>query len=219
MPYPTKLQPRRCYKIVKSNLTDYFLIRHTNTCDLSKLVNAQTGNVELSQFCHPTEQMNDFSTSLLGVFKVEHTKIKLLGSRKDYFNDYCKPDDKVDIPQDELDYTYEQNRHFFILPINKINGMSVPGKRAEKEFIAICRLVHTPARWNYWHFSIQWEVNGELITNEKNNEWKRRLLSIAKAMVSQFASIEAPIVKKIPPNFYKRNFFQIFISWIEFNSR
>lgn len=107
-----------------------------------------------------SQQVPALSTSLFGHFKLDHTKIELIGDRRTYFNEMCNPDDAVDEPIDLVDYQLNAQRHYIVLPISKLHKAKHTFKSGSGDIMQIeSVLEHTPMRWNFWHFSLQWDTN------------------------------------------------------------
>lgn len=153
--FPVKILPNPFYKIIECNLSDYCLIRYTDgACGFDH----QTGFVAEKSICSPKENISDLSTCLLGVFRLEFLKISLTRNGIDNYSAYCAPDEKVSTPVYEADYTIEDNRGYWSVLIKDINNTIVNYTKSNFPFTATCVVRHTPAKWNYWHFSINWEI-------------------------------------------------------------
>ncbi|GAB3414536.1 hypothetical protein [Niabella aquatica] len=66
--------------------------------------------------------------------------------------------------------------------------------------------MHTPTKWNFWHFSIRWHItdkNAFLNDIDDLKEQKKiikRLKSEARALIAKFASIEKPTYNQLDKN-------------------
>ncbi len=134
-----------------------------------------------------------------GILKLPTTLL----AQYDYFNQYCNADDIVNVPIEHTDYLLI-DRCFFIVPIGAIEQKTISFPKEQKDKNAVCFVVHTPTRWNYWHFSIRWQVDGKFIhLNNISGTWARTLRSNAKALISKFAIIEECSHKVLPVKDYK----------------
>ena len=68
---------------------------------------------------------------------------------------------------------------------------------------AICHVLHTPIKSNFWHFSLRWhDEKGDLITDKKAKGDRKRVLTAAKSLIQEFAQLESPSQIEIDDNIY-----------------
>ena len=201
MNYPTNLLPNPAYKKIDCDLSEYHLVRYTDTIDKSEIVEPSTGLIKAKYISYPSENISDLSINLLGIFQHEHLEIELTEKGKEFYMVYCEPDIKVEPPLYEEDFELNNNRGCWHLIIGEIQDTPVEYKIEQENFNAICKVIHTPMNWNYWHFSIRWllEDNEYWIRQDKRGKktWKKRLAHDARSHLQRFASIEIPKFKTI----------------------
>ena len=98
MKYPTEILPSIHRKLISCDIQSHFLIRSTLTSLEADLIDEATGDIKQTAICSPKEQITDLSTSLFGVFTVEHNKIELTNGSKKKLSAYCEPDCIVEVP-------------------------------------------------------------------------------------------------------------------------
>jgi hypothetical protein len=214
-PYPTEILPQENHILITENLDNRYLIRHADTSDIKELWNNETNSINLTQFCNPTTRIEDLSTSLLGIFIEEHCG--LVFHKGSTYYEYCKPDEKVDTPIYEMDYTYDGDKGYFYIKIDDISGISVnyknPSSKTGDTYIGKCCVLHTPMKWNYWHFSIRWDINVDSDTGSSTISYenlskgmKKQFGTIARSMVVDNTSINRPEnINQIPFSLYKKD--------------
>lgn len=212
--YPKKIPPNRHYKLIQCDLAQHYLIRSTHSKDI---LDEATGFVKEKCICDPSEQIKDLSTSLLGIFNEKHIPIDLTRDGAKRFGNYCEPDTIVDPPIFEQDYTLNYDKGYWTIQIGKINNTKVHYPMNNPEFIAICKVQHTPAYWNYWHFSINWETNKKLwheLPDKDSKKLSKKLRHEAKAHIKMFAKHfipeTAPILEK---EHYQKGYYERAKNW------
>ncbi len=213
MNYPTEILPNKDRKLISCDVQSYFLLRSTPTSVVADLIDEATGDLKQTSICSPAEHITDLSTSLLGVFTVAHNKIELTKEGKLKHGVYCAPDCIAEVPVYELDFYLDANKGFWTILIEKIFNESVSytfGDRPGEIFTAICSIVHTPALWNYWHFSIKWYLNDngcyldEIQDDKLKKKISKRLSGAARAMIAKFAKIIEPNYQELTTECYTK---------------
>lgn len=204
--YPLVLLPKPGYKKITCSLGNYYLVRHTDTNNIQELINAETGLLKVEAICTPREHIDDLSTSLLGVYNFEHLPIELSYQGKCDYAHYCNPDDVVATPIFETHFTLNDNRGCWTVLIRDIENAVADftmGANRDK-FKAECRVLHTPMKWNYWHFSVRWYLLErevylyELQDEKEKGKIKKKLGNEARALIAQYAKVEQPSYTELP---------------------
>ncbi|MCH7396504.1 hypothetical protein MM236_00830 [Belliella sp. DSM 107340] len=195
--YPTEILPCSKFKRISCDLSPYYLIRYTS--EKENLVNADTGKLKVETICSPREHIEDLSTSLLGSYTYKHIQIELTTLGKESYAKYCSPDFEVDpVPIFETHFTLDSERGFWKVLIGKIENQIADfsmGNNFEL-FRAQCKILHTPMRWNYWHFSVRWFLieKGmylyEIHDERERKRFKKKLANEARALIAQYARVE-----------------------------
>lgn len=204
--YPDYLLPQANFCYINQDLSDKYLVRHTNSKDF---IDIQTNKLLVEHLCSPKEQLQDLSTNLLSNFTIQDIEIELIdeGGNKAYFQEYWKEGVRIDkLPIHEKDFKFNKNRGYFFLSINQINGKPQPYTIAGKDgFYATCQVIHTPTNTNFWHFSLRWFDREGKDLREVSGSFKNRLFSSARTMVSELAEYEQiPNYELLTESFYIR---------------
>lgn len=201
MLYPERLLPQAHFQTISHDLRamEGYLIRHTEHTDIR---DPATGHLLPSCVAPQTDHLHDLSTSLLGIFTPPDIEYQLTGERKPYFANLWTPGETVPAPVFGQDFVRRPERGFFVLRAADISGQVVPyNAGAQDNLTAVCCLIHTPVRANFWHFSIRWfNAEGDVLLQHGN--WKRRLLTACKALICQFACFDTPGYNPPPTEWY-----------------
>jgi hypothetical protein len=166
MNYPREILPNPFHKLIGCNVNTNTLIRYTNTANLQELIEPSTGKIKVEHIISPKENMADLSTSLFCIFKLEYLKIHLTREGLTKYSHYCLPNIKVVKPKRNVHYNINNNRSHWWITIGLIHNQTVDFIQNGNRFTAQCHVVHTPMKWNYWHFSIRWHIAGIGYWNE-----------------------------------------------------
>jgi len=193
MNYPIELLPNVGYKHITADLTGHYLIRYFEQREWPVL--NSVGFLTVQYICSPKENISDLSTSLLGVFTPKHIQIRLTECGVERFARYCRPDQNLGVPVFDEDFTVDASRRCWFVAIDKIRDIPVDYSMADEPFHAICKVEHSPMFWNFWHFSIRWQLHDGLL-HEKEEKAKakiaKRLALEARALISRFATLSEP---------------------------
>lgn len=208
MIYPIEILPSQDRKWIDCPLGDYFLIRHFEVKDDEEAIDPDTGNIRVKCICHPKEQIIDLSMNLVGIFTIQHLNIQFTPDGKAKYVKYCEPNETVTPPSHNVDFSLSVNKRFWCVPISKLDGVSFNYNRNNDTLSAICRVCHTPMRWNFWHFSIRWETNAgplEEMDEREKNKIAQKLGHSARVAISHFAKVEVPNHPLLPSICYSNN--------------
>ncbi len=176
MIYPIEILPQLGYKKIVTNPSHY-LIRYTEDSDYW---DATLNQIKDKAICSPSTNMMDLSTSVFGVFTADYSKIKVTNES---YNEYCAPNITIPVPKHPDDFEMINTRDYWFILISKIQNLEVTYKFGEETFKAVCHVIHTPMKWNYWHFSIRWFLINEqkfwheLDDADKKKAWAKDRLS------------------------------------------
>lgn len=205
--YPSHLLPREYYRIISDKDWIRFLTVFTWTKDNRDSI---TGEIHPNSFCHPSKNMDDFSTNLLGVFVPQDNCVEIKGPDKNFFTAYWQENEKVPEPQHQKDFDFNYDRGYFFLDVYEfINEIEVAYKKGGQNYPAWPKVIHTPTRANFWHVSIRWvdSDNQEVRAPKNVPDWKRRLYSEARNLLIEYASFEEPPYNEIPQSVYQKEHF------------
>jgi len=201
MLYPERLLPQAHFQTIRQDLqtAESYLIRHTES---TNIYDPDTGHLLPSCVAPQTNHLHDLSTSLLGIFTPPDIEYQLIGERKPYFDDLWIPGETVPTPVFDQDFIQRPERGFFVLRTSDISGLTVPyNMGTQSDLTAVCHVLHTPVRANFWHFSIRWfNAEGDVLL--QNGNWKRRLLTACKSLICQFARFEVSEYTTPPTEWY-----------------
>ncbi len=213
MSYPVKILPNPNFKYIDCDCSSLYLVRSTTANTEADLIDPETKKVYIKHICSPKDNIIDLSTSLLGVFETEHLKLELTSHGLDKYNHECSPDEKVAIPILDEDYTQGKFKICFFLKIGDINKNFVDFRKENMTHKAECNIIHSPMRWNYWHFSVRWKVGEDIIPYEneyRKKNWVQKLSSESRSMISEFGVINVNEANIIPEKCYMKKLPEIF---------
>lgn len=183
--YPTEILPGERKKLIHTLPANSCLIRKINT-SLPNWFDEEIKKPRMVALCSPKEGMRDLSTGLLGVFRSEHFQLDFSNHNRSFFEP-CAADDIVPIPIIDSDYAMQESTPFVVyFCVEKIKSLTFDYQFAENTYSSNCLVAHTPAKWNYWHFSIRWDSHeGEIQHFEKPPKWVSRLCEQARHILYQ----------------------------------
>jgi len=210
MKYPVEILPKPGYRIIDCDLNEHYLIRFTDTNDINEIWDNETNTVNPKHICSPREQINDLSTSLLGVYKVAHIFLQFTPSGEEKYVIYCAPDEDVETPIYGGDFVTNDNRHYWSAPMSKLLNREFKYERDNLPLTAICMVKHTPMKWNFWHFSLRWKLHtGEFLEDIDNEKTRKKIAKkigqAVRVTIAQFAIIQEPEHSLLPKGCYCKN--------------
>lgn len=215
MNYPIEILPNNSRKLISCDVRSHFLIRSIPSSVGSDLIDEATGEIRQNVVCSPREHIIDLSTSLLGVFTIDHSKIELIGERKAHFSNYCDPDFNAETLIYQRDFFFDESKGFWTILIEYISEEPVTytlGDRPNATFTAECRVVHSPAMWNFWHFSVKWYLTDykqyldEIVDDSLKKRITKRLSGLARALIAKYGKIIEPNYHEILKDCYLKGY-------------
>lgn len=220
MTYPSEILPHPRYKLITCDLSDFFLVRHTNIQEFGPLLN-EYGDVSPKHIAHPSERMDDLSMNLLGVFQPNFTEIEITPKAKEYYNKECEPNSFVRLPIFMQDFVLNRDRTNWFLKFKDFDGYVCDFTKGPNQtrFTAKCEILHSPMRWNYWHFSIRWNIEGVgYLHNLEINERKKFASKIGKDARSGLVRVAKDSIPTLlqlsKPNYLLKIYSRIYIRTI-----
>lgn len=209
MNYPINILPNYAYRLIDCDISHLTLIRYFKVIDNDDYIEKDTGKIKQIYIANPTQQISDCSTNLLSVFQIEDIYISLTTIGNSVYNQYCNPDEEVETPLFEHHFILDKHRKYFYINISNINNQLIPYELENETFYCKCFIVHTPMKWNFWHFSIRWKTHDDKWLHDFDNNkfkkgWVKRLSNLAKSFIANFAKIEIPEFCIIDENNYKK---------------
>lgn len=198
MNYPTEILPDPNYKLIVCDLSKHYLIRYTESGERDAIFNSSIQQIKQDAICSPRERMNDLSTSLLGIYEPRHISFELINDGKKTYGGYCNPDEEVIPPIFNEHFTINNNRGFWVVLIEKIQGIIADYTKpnVDEKFSATCIVMHTPTRGNFWHFSLRWILEDGRFWHELpdygGKKLRQRLGSETRALIAKFAEVNEP---------------------------
>lgn len=162
MSYPIEILSQQDNKYIDCNLSDFVLARFTRTCEKSEYFDEDFKTIKINHIVYSDNDVLDFSTNLLGIYKLIHVKIKFLenGVR---FQKPWNLGESSEIPVLGEEFELDDNRGYWLIKIGEIDGIKIEYKRgdAKELFPGYLRIKHTPILGNFWHFSIKLDLPNE----------------------------------------------------------
>lgn len=208
MEYPLEILPTPGYKTIDCGLDDYYLLRHTDTNNLEEIWDNETNTIRLEHVYSPSIRVSDLSMNLLGIFKTNYIFLAFTDEGSDKYMHECPSNELVEPPIFQKDYFLNTNRHYWCIQARYLRNERFEYKIGEETFIATCLIVHTPMRWNFWHFSLRWRLDSGLLEDLAPNKRKsiaKKLEHSVKSRIIQFARMEEPIHETLPRECYCKN--------------
>lgn len=186
MDYPFELLPKNGYKIINCDLSDYYLLRIINLKEgdepflekPSSILDSETGHLNYEYICTPAENIIDYSTSLAGIYNNSHITIILTPKGIDKFLKTWEIGKEIDLPIYDEEFNHNKLRLAFYLKISDLNNYEFEyevGQGEEKKIVKCkCLVSHTPYDWNYWHFSLHWDVDNVIYKTKAELPRKQR---------------------------------------------
>lgn len=149
MQYPVHILPQPNFRRITNIqvLHNYHLIHFTETKDNR---DSNDGKVKEDSIVRQTDNLRDFSNSLLGTFEIDDIYLELTkGEFKNYFNsDWTEGTDLERIPNIHKDFVVNRERGFFFLSVSECNDYEV--KYSDGSNVnPICKILHTPTNSNF----------------------------------------------------------------------
>jgi len=195
MEYPLPLLPKSNYNFITELDSGGLLLRRIENIELIHHSTGLLKDEAIISIDAGDKQILDYSTNLLGQFKVRDLGISFNGDKKRYFIAVWIEGENVDTPIFEQDFVHSMDYKFFCLPIDAIHRkLKVPFMKGEKsDFEAIACVTHVPTNANFWHFEIHWkDQHGEKIKPESKPQWRKNLASSIKAAIKQYCRTVVP---------------------------
>ena len=206
MQYPVHILPQPNFRRITNIqvLHNYHLIHFTETKDNR---DSNDGKVKEDSIVRQTDNLRDFSNSLLGTFEIDDIYLELTkGEFKNYFNsDWTEGTDLERIPNIHKDFVVNRERGFFFLSVSECNDYEV--KYSDGSNVnPICKILHTPTNSNFWHISLRWFHNGqdisELEEKQRRKSEVKRVLTAAKAFIQEKGKFEIPPYQSVDVSIY-----------------
>lgn len=164
--YPLILLPKENYKKIECDVSNFYFIRHF---DLNPEVQILTelGHLADDYICEYPEHIRDLSISLLGHFLPSHTRIRLTKKGVNEYGECCPNFPGVPLKHTD-DYVNDELRRYWIINQSIVESMNFTIEHNGKTIQANSYVVHTPMKWNFWHHSLRWLVDGKELLNNTN---------------------------------------------------
>lgn len=203
MDYPPDLLPGPDHKKIEwsEDLCSLFLLRHVPTRDFL----GEDGLVRDDCISRQTDHLRDLSTILLGKFHEEDSRIEIINKEGDFLHAW-NDGDLVCCPVHGIDFILKEERCWFYWNIGKVVSLkfSHVDNMANFEYILRFKILHTPVRCNFWHFSIQvfCQDDHEISTLPVRNNLKKAIWRTAKERLRSCAVLESPVFNCLNPVHY-----------------
>ena len=197
MIFPLYLLPKVEYKSIECDLSEYFLIRHFEISNPELPLFDANGLIEDKYLFSPSDRLGDLSTSLLSIFTYDDIPVALTKWGVKEFGMYCNNDFSTIIPRYLDHFCFTDDRDFWCINIGKINNEPLVylHTNGEIENVFHCKIVHTPAKWNFWHFSIRWLFDDGKYFFELHKEGK-----VSKGNIKRISNSVRVLLKKYSKN-------------------
>ncbi len=162
-------------KTIDCNISECIIFRNFIEEEGKPIIDYNTNSINQAYLVSPSARLVDFSTNLYGIFTLDDGLIEIIGERLEYYHQYCEPTETVIVPLFNQDFQRIENRKFWYIKVGVLEELEVvyPGAKNSTQFVAECKICHTPMRWNFWHFSIRWLIRPD----EEKDFWLNEIPS------------------------------------------
>lgn len=175
MDYLDHLLPNEdfCEILIDEDVCSFFLLRRLKTSDPNQECRPGTESLKFNSICRSgsVKEALDFSVNISSqFFGLNELAIKIVGEKSSYFAQYCEiPYSSKEVPpvygQDFILLDSYGCCHFKIDDILKVGPRVITALDGQgnvvKEDTVKPIVLHTPAKWNFWHFSVRWAFDNE----------------------------------------------------------
>ena len=198
MIFPLYLLPKVEYKTIENDLSECFLIRHFEIINSELPIFDANGLIEDKYLFSPSDRLGDLSTSLLSIFTYDDISVALTKCGANEFGMYCNEDFNPITPIYPDHFYLANNRKFWLINIGAINNVSLKylHTNGDIENVFYCKVMHTPAKWNFWHFSIRWLFTDDKYFFELHKEGKvskgniKRISNSVRILLKKYSTTE-----------------------------
>lgn len=202
--YPHILLPKTNYHTISINdILDQFMVRYVDRENSLDSITDVDGKVKAEFIYSPQERIEDLSISLLGHYELEFVKFRFTNESKDYYSELWEQG-SVNEPTDPKDFYIDNNRAFWHIPVKVLNGRKVnvtvgDGKKL-KTLPAKSSINHKPTKGNFWHYTLNWNVDGFDLDDEHTYSANERKKMAKKISATERALIiDAALTNTIKP--------------------
>lgn len=180
-------------------MRNLFLIHHTESKELRDPV---TQKLHINHVVRQTNHLKDYSNNLLGVFSIDDIYWELNKENPDSntFTDPWAPPQPVNSPKVPDDYHRNENRGYFFLRIGDFHKQMLPYP-SHSGLTPECRLLHTPTKANYWHFSLRWFFDGKDL-DRWTGSIEKLMKTVGKTFIIEHAILDEPYYTEIDSALY-----------------
>ena len=201
--FPERLLPQTAFKKFSINRwsKQHYLIRGTESKDLRDGV---TGKIRADMVARPRDNLRDYSTSILGQFMVDDIHLMPTENCKleQYFLKDWTQGEQVKKPDVPRDFIHNKDRGFFFLRTSACQGHIVKYD-GDDPCTVVCKLMHTPKNWNFWHFSLRWFYNEHDVV-DWDERARRKIMTAARTFLIERALFEEPSYEELDAEVYHR---------------
>ena len=190
MAYPVQILPNSNYKFINCHVGDCVLMRTTGSPNDEDIWDNELQQIRVAQLANPRERVYDMSTNLLGVFERDHCKIYFTQIGKEKYGISCEPDTEVENPKEIIDFLRRVNVGIIYAKIEDVAGIKVTYTSGDSKnpitYYGESFVKHTPMRWNFWHYSIDWKISIKSTSSDEYETVPQERLT--NGMLKQIAS-------------------------------
>jgi hypothetical protein len=201
MIYPEHLLLQSNYKFISETdeLCFCTLVRHTSSKDLFL---AETETIDPDKLQIQSGHLKDLSTNLLGIFKIEDIYVEVINKK---FYDLWNVGENVVTPLIHKDFCFNNDRGFFFFNIKEIIYLELP---LILSYTILFKVIHTPTKCNFWHFSIRaYSKNIEISEMPISENQKKKIWKSLKDFLVGIAYTSCTVPNIINKQYYTNNSF------------
>ncbi|GEM_PF-3105673 len=215
MDYPLQILPSPEKKHIDCEIKKCVLCRNTDESNISEIWDKDLQQITAIHLADPTTHIYDLSTNLLDVFELKHSNIALTEKGKSTYNYLCNPDDEIVPPPTYLtDFELNDDHGLIYAVIEDVIDLKAEYVNVNDPittYYGVSYVAHTPMKWNYWHFSIDWKITKkiegsedfEIVSREEiSKNMRRKLGANARAELSKRFRVICPSIVSLPASCY-----------------
>jgi len=226
MNYPFEILPNPYRKLFTCVFQKHKIIRAIKDSTLydlptnrDEIRDVKTNLIKEKYICSPSHNLADLSVSLYGVFNASHNEIELHGDGKAIYNLDCSADEKISPPVFE-DHFILVPRFYWWMEAEKMHLQTIQLNYNNNQYLVRCHVVHSPMRWNFWHFSFRWEIDGlgylhQLSDQSVKNKLAKKIGEIGRAQVKMHAQWSELDPFTLNKSCYKKGVLEIIGIWLK----
>ena len=190
MNYPIEILPSPSYKIIDCDVDNFYLVRKTDAQSKEELKGLMSS--VKSKYITPSKDIADLSTSLLSIFHENHYSLELTEEGASIYNIRWSLRKLVQPPLYKRHFISTSTPVCWYIKIGDIDS-DFPYEHNNETITVESNVEHDPYDWNFWHYSLNWEIDGHRINRDEMKKWELKLCRfIINVFIKSRATVDRP---------------------------